>query len=160
MEKKVFFIFLGLILVFSGGCRALRDKFIRQREEKEAPVYMALRDYPAEPTRQVYLDYYLYARGWLAELMQALQRGISHKRQRRAISEALMNVEQIISFFNQEGKDAIGSLHQELKEVKAEIEKIPNLSQIRRNALVRRVQRIKRDFSSNYTYSNAAAWLD
>ncbi len=121
MKKVNLIIFLGVIIVLSGGCRTLREKFVRQPSQKEVPVYVDFKDYGETPTRQVYLDYHLYARGWLDELVKALNRGVSHKRQRYAIAEALMNIEQIISFFNQEGKDKIAPLYQELQEVQAEI---------------------------------------
>lgn len=157
--KKFLFLFLSCLLIFSGGCRTLREKFIRQKPRKEAPVYVAFKEYPQKPTRQIYIDYYLYVRGWLDELAKALEKGISHKRQSYAASEALMNMDQIISFFNQEGKDAISSLHSELQAVKAEIERIPNLSRLRRDLLIRKTQSIRREFDS-YTYSNVEEWLD
>lgn len=160
MSNKVLFIFLGLVIALSGGCRTLREKFTREPKRQEAPVYVSLREYPDRPSRQVYIDYYLYTRGWLGELTKALERGISHKRQKYAAGEALMNFEQIISFFNQEGQAATASLHEELRLVYDEIERIPNLSQIRRDSLVRKVQSIKRSFSSQYTYTNVKEWLD
>ncbi len=138
----------------------LREKFVRDRSREEAPAYVAFREYPDKPTREVYVDYYLYTRGWLAELVKALRKGISYKRQRYAISEVLMKLEQIISFFNQDGKDAIASLHESLQEIQAEIKRIPNLSQTRRNYIIRQIERIKRELGSDYTYSKAKEWLD
>ncbi len=160
MLKNILLVFLGLAIVSSGGCRTLRDKFIREKTEEEAPVYVAFREYPDKPTRQVYTDYYLYTRGWLGELTKALDKGISHKRQRYAAEQALMNLEQIISFFNQDGRDAIEPLQEALQAIQAEINRIPNLSQTRRNFLIRKVQRVTREFGSSYSYSKVEEWLN
>lgn len=151
---------LIFILVFLSGCRTVREKFVRERRSQEVPVYLTLRDYPEKPTRQVYIDYYLYTRGWLGELEKALIRGISHKRQFYAVSQALMNFEQIIVFFNPEGKEAAASLLADLRQIYSGIKQTPNLSQIRRNALVRSTQRVKREFTAGYPYSKVEKWLD
>lgn len=161
MRKKILVIFLGLMVLGGGGCRTVREKFVREKSaEREAPVYVTFKEYSDKPTRQVYIDYYLYTRGWLGALVEALEKGVSHKRQRHAAGEALMNLEQIISFFNQEGKDAAAGIHQELKEIEAQIREIPNLSRIRRNSLIRKTQRLKREFRANYTYTKAKEWLN
>ncbi|MCF7873888.1 MAG: hypothetical protein K9L84_00725 [Candidatus Omnitrophica bacterium] len=160
MRKKALFIFLLVILVLNGGCHSLRKKFIRKKKEEKVPVYITPKEYPQKPTRDIYVDYYLYVKGWLEELAKALRKGISYKRQKHTIDEAVMNLEQIISFFNQKGKENIESLHKELKQIQAEINRIPNLSRIKRDSLIRKVQKIKRKFDSNYTYTDVKEWLN
>jgi NTP pyrophosphatase (non-canonical NTP hydrolase) len=160
MKKNILFIFLLAVLVLNSGCHSLRKKFIRKKNKKDVPVYVTPKEYPQKPTRDIYVDYYLYTKGWLGELIKALRKGISHKRQKHAIGEAIMNLEQIISFFNQEGRDAIGPLHDQLKKIQKEIKQIPNLSRYKRDSLVRKTQNIKREFDSNYTYTDIKEWLN
>lgn len=160
MKKRILFIFLLTVLVLNNGCHSLRKKFTRKQKEKEVPVYITPKEYPQKPTRDIYIDYYLYTKGWLEELAKALGKGISYKRQKHAIGEALMNLEQIISFLNQKGKENIEPLHQELQQIQAEIKRVPNLSRIKRDYLVRKVQRIAREFGSNYTYTDVREWLN
>ncbi len=160
MNKKVLPFFLSLILVLNSGCHSLRKKFVRKKKEKEPPVYVTFKEYPQKPARDIYIDYYLYTKGWLEDLTKALRKGISYKRQKRATDEAIMNLEQIISFFNQDGVKAIDSLYRNLKQVQTEIKRAPNLSQIKRNSLIRKIENIKREFDSNYTYTDAKEWLN
>jgi predicted RND superfamily exporter protein len=160
MKKRILYILLLVVLASNSGCHSLRKKFIRKKNKKEVPVYITTKEYPQKPTRDIYLDYYLYTKGWLEELTKALRKGISYKRQRYAISEAIMNLEQIISFFNQKGKENIESLYQELQQIQAEIKRAPNLSRVKRDSLVRKISRIKREFDSNYTYTDVEEWLN
>ncbi|MCF7886966.1 MAG: hypothetical protein K9L71_00945 [Candidatus Omnitrophica bacterium] len=160
MKKRILYIFLLIVLVLNSGCHSLRKKFIRKKDKKEVPVYITAKEYPDTPTRDIYIDYYLYTKGWLEELTKALRKGISYKRQRHAISEAIMNLEQIISFFNQEGKENIESIYQELQQIQAEIKRAPNLSRIKRDSLIRKISRVKRYFDSNYTYTDVEEWLN
>lgn len=160
MNRRILVIFLLILLALNTGCHSLRKKFIRRKKKEEVPVYVTPKDYPEKPTRDIYIDYYLYTKGWLEELAKALRKGISYKRQKHAIEEAIMNLEQIISFFNQEGKKEISSLHRELKEIKEEINRVPNLSRIKRDFLIRKIQNIKRDFDSNYTYTDVKEWIN
>jgi hypothetical protein len=117
------------------------------------------KDYPAKPSRDAYIDYYLFVRGWLDELVGALEKGISYKRQKRAIGEAIMNLEQIISFYNLEGKNAIYPLYEELVAIEGEVKKSPNMSQIRRNSLIRKIEHFKRRFERDFNYTDAEKWM-
>ncbi|MBD3264933.1 MAG: hypothetical protein GF375_07500, partial [Candidatus Omnitrophica bacterium] len=89
-----FLLILGITISVLTGCRTLREKFIRKKKiEKEEQVYVDFKDYPSRPTEEAYTDYYLFTRGWLDELNESLRSSISHKRNKRAINEAIMNVE-------------------------------------------------------------------
>lgn len=160
MKRRILVTLLLFFLLLNSGCRSLRKKFIRKEKKEEVPVYVTPKEYPEKPTRDIYIDYYLYTKGWLEELVKALRKGISYKRQKHSIEEAVMNFEQIISFFNQEGKEEASSLHKKLKEIKEEINRVPNLSRIKRDSLIRKIQNIKRDFDSNYTYTDVKEWIN
>jgi hypothetical protein len=123
-------------------------------------VYVDFKDYPTKPSRDVYIDYYLFVRGWLDELTGALERGTSNKKERRAINEAIMNLEQIISFYNTDGKDAIYPLYEELLAIRKEVETSPNMADVRKNALIKRIEYFKRRFEKDFNYKDAEKWLN
>jgi len=159
MGRKSLIFLLIVVFTFS-GCHSFRQKFIRKKKTEEvAPVYVSFKDYPDRPSRDAYIDYYLFVRGWVDELLGALNKGISFKRQKRAINEAIMNLEQIVSFYNHEGKELIYPLYEELLYFRKEIEKSPNMSITRRNGLIRKIEAWKRRFEKGFNYSDAEKWL-
>lgn len=154
--KKTLVFSLVIMISLTSGCHSIRKKFVRKKKyKKEVPVYIDFKNYPVKPSRNAYINYYLFVRGWLDELIGALKKGVSHKRQKRAINEATMNLEQIISFYNLEGKDKIYPLYEELLELQKEVERSPNMSEIKRNLLIRRIERFKRRFERDFNYSDA-----
>ena len=156
MMRRVLTLYLIGLMFFASGCHSIRKKFIRKKKtKKQAPVYIDFKEYPERPSREAYINYYLFVRGWLDELAGALQKGISHKRQKRAIKEAIMNFEQILYFFNKEGKDKIYPSYEELLKMQKEVIKFPNMSQTRRNLLIRKIERFKRNFERNFNYRDA-----
>jgi hypothetical protein len=132
----------------------------KRKHKKELPVYVNFKDYTSKLSRDTYIDYYLFVRGWLEELIDALGKGKSFKRAKRAIDEATMNFEQVISFFNQQGKEKIYPLYKELGEIRKEIEKVPNMSKVKRNYFIRKIEILKREFETNFNYVDAEKWMD
>ncbi|MFH1505259.1 MAG: hypothetical protein ABIH08_07765 [Candidatus Omnitrophota bacterium] len=154
-----FLLILGLILPC--GCHSIRKKFTREKKyKKDTPVYVDFKDYSSAPTREDYMHYYLFIRGWLDELEEALRKGVSYKREKRSINEAIMNLEQIISFYNIEGKDIIYPFYEELIEIKKQIEKVPNMSETKSNLLSRKIESFKRRFERNFNYTDAQKWIN
>jgi len=117
------------------------------------------KDYPAKPSRDAYINYYLFVRGWLDDLTEALRKGVSYKRQRRAINEAIMNLEQIITFYGPEGKDAIYPFYEKLQDFREAIKKSPNMSETKRNSLIRKIEQLKRRFEKGFNYTDAEKWM-
>ena len=158
--RKLLIFFLIAILSSTSGCHSLRKKFIRKKKHKpELPVYVNFKDYPAKPSRGAYINYYLFVRGWLDDLTEALRKGISYKRQRRAINEAIMNLEQMITFYDPEGKDAIYPFYEKMQDFREVIKKSPNMSEIKRNSLIRRIEQLKRRFEKDFNYTDAVKWM-
>ena len=159
MGRKSLVLLLIGIFTFS-GCHSFRQKFIRKKKSsQETPVYVSFKDYPDRPSKDAYIDYYLFVRGWLDELTGALDKGISFKRQKRAINEAVMNLEQIIAFYSHEGKETIYPFYEELLQFREEIERSPNMSATKRNGLIRKIEAWKRRFEKRFNYSDAEKWL-
>ncbi|MCP4653143.1 MAG: hypothetical protein GY858_07160 [Candidatus Omnitrophica bacterium] len=158
---KKLLILLSICIVFACvGCHSVRQKFVRKSKyKKEIPVYVDFKEYPKAPPRAVYNDYCLFVRGWLQDLSRALGDGKSRKRQRRAVNEVIMNLEQIIEFYNDEGKAKISPLREELLVIRDDIEKYPILNDLKRNFLITKVERIRHKFETRFKYSDAKEWL-
>ena len=158
--RKLLIFLLVTMLSLTSGCHSLRKKFIRKKKhEKEAPVYVSFKDYPTKPSRGAYINYYLFVRGWLDDLTEALRKGVSYKRQRRAINEAIVNLEQIIAFYDTKGKEALYPIYEELQGFREAITRSPNMSEIKRNYLIRKIERLKRKFEKDFNYSDAEKWI-
>ena len=159
--RKLLFFFLILTVVLGSGCHSLRKKFIRKKKyEKEEVAYVSFKEYPRKPTREVYLDYYLFVRGWLEELEDALERGLGYTRQKRAINEAVMNFEQLMYFFeSDEAKKKINPLYEEILRIKIEVERGASMSELKRSSLLRDVGNFKRRFEKDFNYTDAEKWM-
>ena len=159
--KKLLILLLISLLVMSTGCYNLRKKFIRKKKIKDdQPVYVNFKEYPEKPSRSAYVDYYIFTRGWLAELIDSLNKGLSYKRDKRAINQAIHNVEQIISFYNPEGRDKLYPLYEALVTIREAISRSPNMSTVKRNSTVRKIEVLKRRFEKDFNYRDAEKWMN
>ncbi|MDD3296223.1 MAG: hypothetical protein PHU64_02565 [Candidatus Omnitrophica bacterium] len=163
--RKVIILIIAGVVFFTSGCQNIRKKFIRKKKAKaDAPVYVDFKDYPERPSRDAYIDYSLFVRGWLDEFSQALgDSAISgsgnYKRARRAINEAVMNLEQIISFYTPQGKDKIYPLYEQALSIKKEVNNNPNMSNLIKNSFRRKAEGIRRRFEKEFNYTDAEKWL-
>ncbi|MDD5194364.1 MAG: hypothetical protein PHQ96_01650 [Candidatus Omnitrophica bacterium] len=161
MARKITIFFLILTIFSVSGCTTLRKKFVRKKKHQvETPVYVDFKTYPTKPSKEAYNDYYLFVEGWLEELRETLKDGMSFKRAKRGINEAVMNLEQMIAFFNQEGKEKVYPIYEELVAIKKEIQLNPNPSDIKRNSLIAKIERFKRRFEAEFKYSDAEKWMN
>ncbi len=158
--KKILFVFLLVNIVFLTGCHPLRNKFIRKEKPKKiSSVYVDFKDYSETLSKEDYLDYYLFVQGWLDELIQALDPSGNRKKQKQAISEAIVNFEQMIYFFNEEGREEVSSLYEEFLKVKKEVNS-SYLNEQKKDSLRTKVDFIKREFQRKLRWSNASLWMD
>jgi hypothetical protein len=160
--KRFFALFLILVMVFDlGGCTALRRKFVRKRrKDLPPPLYLDLKEYPTTPTQDMYHQYWLFVRGWLEELSMSLEANSNAKRQRKAIDEAVINLEQIIYFYNEEGKQAIDPIYQELLAIRKDVHS-PYFNSAMNTSIVRkRIAKAKRNFERDFTYDKASIWFE
>jgi hypothetical protein len=158
--RTLLIILLIAMVSLTSGCYSLRKKFIRKKKYEEEPAYVTFKEYPTKPTREVYVDYYLFIRGWLEELEDSLQRGLGYTRQKRAINETVMNFEQIMIFFDSpEAKEKINPLYEELLKIQTEVEQGASMSDMKRNSLLRDVEKFKRRFEKDFNYTDAEQWM-
>lgn len=158
---KKTFIFIFIFVFFTSGCYTLRKKFVRKKTyQKEPPVYVDFKDYNQEASPDTYVDSYLYLRGWLDELSETLRNEQNFKREKRAINETIKNFNQIVSFYNTQGKEAVTYLGQNLTDIKDEIEKNPYRDTIIKNNIVRKIDDFRRKFETDCKYSNAKQWMN
>ncbi|UCG34843.1 MAG: hypothetical protein JSW17_04940 [Candidatus Omnitrophota bacterium] len=158
--RKICLILLIFVAFFSCGCHSVRRKFVRKkRVEREVPVYVDFKEYPEVPSTDAYINYYLYVRGWLDELLGALDKGTSYKRKRRAIDETLMNLEQIMVFLSDDGRERIYPIYNGFVEVAEDIKKNRTMSENKANTLIKKIERLKREFEKDFNYVDAEKWM-
>jgi len=155
--KGKFFIIVLLVFMIC-GCYSLRKKFVRKKKVTgEMPVYVDFKTYQEPKSQRIYEDYYLFARGWLEELIKSLTFTGNKKKQKQAIDEALMNIEQMMVFLNQEGKEELSLIYEELLKIK---EKIYSsfLNDIEKELIVKKIEKILHKLHSQFSWSEIAKW--
>ena len=159
--KKFLSLVIILIIIFDfSGCYALRKKFVRKRrKEIPPPLYLDLKEYPQVPTKDMYDQYYLYVRGWLDELIHTIEEKPNAKRQKKSIDEAVMNFEQIMYFYNEEGRKVAEPLYKELISLREEIHSPYFALSGNFSLTVGKIARLKRDFEKNFSYEDALGWI-
>ena len=160
LKYKIKAVLAFWVLVFLlNGCYALRKKFVRKRKHNiPPPVYLNLKNYPKVPTKEMYDDYYVFVKGWLDELVRCMENDYGKKRQKKSINEAIENLKQIAYFFTPAGKEKIQPLYEGLVSLKEKVSQ-PYLSYSEKNYIVRKAERLKREFERDFTYEKAKQWL-
>lgn len=158
-RQHIFFIGFFLVACISmDGCYSVRKKFIRKRKKEEEPqVYLFLKDYTNIPAEKVYRDYYVFVRGWLDELYKSLQEGISQKRNKKAIDEAMVNFSQMTYFLDEEGKKASQELFDEFMSIREYLYTAAVIPDASRWA--DKVDRLKRKFEKAMSYEAVQSWI-
>lgn len=158
--KKLIVIFLVINIFTFSGCYTLRKKFVRKKKHKKEPVvYVDFKEYPQVPSKEMYQNYYIFAQGWLDELIKSLGYSGNKKKQKQAISEALTNIEQLLGFLNQEGKNKLLPLYRELEEIKDRLYSYP-LNEIEKDNLVKRLEYLQREFKREFSWENVSGWVN
>jgi hypothetical protein len=157
--KKILLIFLLLDLVLLSGCYALKKKFIRKKESKEPVVYVDFKEYQGPHTQEAYQDYYIFAQGWLDELVKAIAYTENRKKQKQAIKEALFNMEQLFYFFNQQGQERLSPLYEQLMSIKTKIYSA-QLHEVERYYALKKIESLKRQFQREFKWENASQWME
>ncbi|MCK4916782.1 MAG: hypothetical protein KAJ14_06500 [Candidatus Omnitrophica bacterium] len=158
--EKIIYLFIAIMIFISSGCYGLRKKFIRKKKyQKEPTVYIDLKDYSTQPVEGEYLYYYLYLKGWFEELVKAVEKDISPKRQKLAANEVANNLERAMTFLNTEGKNEIYSIYEEFLELKKDIEHSSNFTQNKKNFLLLKIRSIKSQVERKFNWVDVKKWL-
>lgn len=159
--KRKFVVFLLIAGVFfSSGCYSFRKKFIRKKKtEDKAEVYVNFKEYSKELSPQAYIDNYLFVKGWIDDLVRTIDKGDSFKRKKKAIEEIIKNLEQMMQFLNQEGKDEVYPLYEDFLEVQDQIYRDPYMSAITKIAEIRKIEQLRRRFEADWNYSDVQKWM-
>ncbi len=157
---KFFLLFIISISLLWGGCYPLRKKFVKKKPRRKPPVYLNLGENSPSFCKEVYLDCYLFIRGWLSEVIDELREGGNVKREKRAIDEVLHNLEVLKSFFNQEGKQKLMQFYKKVEEIKKEIESKLILSEVERLVIRRKVEIMEREFERNFNWRATQQWRE
>ncbi|MCM8819853.1 MAG: hypothetical protein NC925_03550, partial [Candidatus Omnitrophica bacterium] len=75
-------------------------------------------------------------------------------------NEAIANFEQIISFFNPQGKERIYPLYEQLISIKKDIEQNKGVDQIHISNIIHKIENFKRHFETEFSYTDAKKWMD
>ncbi len=158
-EKRYCFkpVVVFLAFMMFCGCYPLRKKFTRKKKTSQETVYVDFKEYSQAPVIELYNDYYLFINGWLDESIVDLRNSRNYKRQKRALGQALYNMELLTSLFSDKGKAKIEPLRKELESLKEEI--TPGLTQVEANTILRRTELLKLRFNKGFTYSKALEWM-
>lgn len=151
-------IIFTLIVFLLSGCQTIPKKFRRKRKvQKEEPVYVDFKEYSQGSSSELYDDYYLFVDGWLDECIESFNGIKNYKREKRALNEALHNLEQILEIFNQEGKSKLKPLYDELSSINSKL--TPNSNEIFYLRITLQLQHLRRSFRRGFSYSKVSAWL-
>ncbi len=157
--KKGIYIFIAALIFFNYGCYSIRKKFIRKKKyQKEPTVYIDLKDYSSQQAEGEYLDYYLYVKGWLDELVKAVEKGFSPKRQKLAANEVIHNLEMAMTFLNTDGKNGMYAIYDEFLVIRKEIENNPIFTQNEKYFLLYRMRSLKRQFEKKFNWVDIEKW--
>ena len=160
MMKRFIYFFLLDVLLMGTGCGSVRKKFIREKKRrKESVVYVDFKEYSNVPPKESYSEYYLFAQGWLDEVLQALLITGNRKKQKQALREALTNIEQMSFFLDEEGKESLSSLHRELVDIQKKIA-VSSMDKVKRDRVASKLEYIKRDFKRKFSTRNASQWMN
>lgn len=159
MKRVAVLIVIFAVLLSSSGCTGMRTKFVRKkRVEKKPVVYVDYKQYSDVPPKESYQEYYVFTQGWLSEALQALSYNGNRKKIRQAFSEALINIEQMFFFLDEEGQEELASLHGQLQELQEEYISF-SANEMKKSSLSGRLESFSREFQRKFSMSNAAQWM-
>ena len=150
-------IFIAIIALFT-GCYSVRRKFIRKKESEEPhPVYVDFKEYPKERPNNLYDNYYLFAEAWMDEIINGLSGSYNYKRQRYAFNEIIRNLKKMDDIFAKEGRDKLKPIYNEIVNLSKKVS--PNMTNIDRIFILRRMEAIEMKFSEGFKHSRVSQWI-
>ena len=158
MRKADKFLIFAAMTIALSGCYSLRKKFVRKKKSKEPrPVYVDFKEYPGENPEELYDNYYLFAAAWMDEIVNGLGTSYNYKRQRHAFNEVMHNLDRINGILTEEGRMKLKPIYDELAGLNKKVS--PNMTDIDKSFILRRVEIIRLRFSRNFKHSKASQWI-
>ena len=158
MNKVNILSVLVIVTIALSGCYSLRKKFVRKNKSNTTPpVYVDFKDYPQDNPENLYDNYYLFVGAWMDEIVEGLNNGYNYKRQQHAFSEVVHNLDRINGIFTEEGKNKLKPIYDEMVSLNNKVS--PNLTDIDRNFILRRVEIIRLRFSRKFRHSKVSRWI-
>lgn len=152
MKKQIIFI---LILVMTAGalsgCATVRRKFVRKKQANDEPeLYLDLREYAQAPAEEIYHQYYVFAHGWIEELVQLLDTGSNKKRMRYSIEQAISNFARLKEYIPSEKISDYRYLSDDLASLRKKVFN-NTIVESRRDTLLRDARNIERDLEKKFS---------
>ncbi len=155
-DKRIYYFLLSLLIL--GGCYSVRKKFIRKKKSNTPPkVYVDFKEYPRILPSELYEDYYLFVNAWIDEMIEGLKGSFSYKRERHAWEEAVKNMKGMMDILDNEGKDKLTPLYEELLGLGKEISL--GLVDTEKNYLLQKIESLRIRFEKNFMYSKVSQWI-
>lgn len=150
---------LFLILTLT-GCEAFTRKFIRRPKEKKVEdVVLAPKDYSVFDisVEERYRKSFVFWKSWQSELITALGSSASHKKRRACVEEAVLNLQSLSPFLNDEKQKDLEVYLVRMRNLSEDIERDihgRNIIQQRRRA-----QSLKRAILRDFSYPRVKGHL-
>ena len=149
---------LIIVILLTSGCYSVRKKFVRKQAPKEPEVYLNLKNY----SKNIAADYdnnVMFFKGWCEEAIDGLYDGGNRKRVKRSLDEAISCMENIMGYYNEEGRNKILPLYQDLKAINDDFCQSSRASVVDFVRFKRRIEMVKAEFLLNFKYHEAKKWL-
>jgi len=158
MRNNIFIISFIILFIFLNGCAPILKKFVRKRRRTQsAPLYLKPREYPSLSNKELYNEYFVYIRGWMQELIQALKDKISRKKIIASCKGVIENLTYLKSFFHTQPHQLkkIDFYIKEYTQIQESFEK-GNVSSALWEKFIYRAEKLQRDFEKDFRYSKVS----
>lgn len=123
-KNFILILFATSIVTNLTACKAIKDKFVRKKDEgKQQEMYLDLKYYQESGSFEFYKKYFFYAKGWLEEVQKELESGSNLKRIKVRMDDALGYIGRLEEYVNAEGKNIMKSSISEFKDIREEFYK-------------------------------------
>ncbi len=163
VRKKLLFIVLILIFSLNGiGCeginRALKEKFVRKKKEKDEKEVIKIGERETYPNEVRYKMHYVYWDAWMTELINYL--GVNHKKDVGNCRRALENLEKMADFLKPEKALLLQPYIEELARAKGDLVSGRVNTDVDAKMLKRKINRLSREVRREFApYKLDKNWI-
>jgi len=163
MRKKLLLILLILIFSLNGiGCegvnRALKEKFVRKKEEKDEKEIIRIGGRETYPNEVRYKMHYVYWDAWMTEFINYL--GVNHKKDVGNCRRALENSKKMAEFLKPEKALLLQPYIEKLARAKSDLVSGIVNSELDAKMLKHRMSRLHREVRRKFApYNLDKKWI-